>query len=179
MNHIHYDPIMWYEMCVRIDKGRCLRTECSRGQLSSTTTHNAWFKPVCRCISLYDFRQGLTLWICRCVSISKQSTESRALNFLCNLLFCKARPLFWSLNKTKLLPGGSWSFAGDCLDTHLWLQQRRLSPIAKAEHNIDLLCGSFCLRWDFANKDKNPISGHPPRPAGVWEDRKEGVKKTP
>ena len=41
---------------------------------------------------------------------------------------------------------------------HLWLKQRRLSPFAKAELNIDLLCGSFCLRWDFVNKDKHPIS---------------------
>ena len=34
----------------------------------------------------------------------------------------------------------------------------RFSPFAKAEHNIDLLCGSFCLRWDFVNKDKHPIT---------------------
>ena len=106
-------PIMWYEMCVCVqtkgDASGQSVPEVKRVQLSSTITHNAWFKPVYRCIFLYDFLQGRMLWICRCITISKHSTESRALKFLCNLLFCKALPLFLSLNKTRLLQGGSRS----------------------------------------------------------------------
>ena len=100
------------------------------------------------------------------------STRSHTLNLQTYHLIIQQNHAIWSfyaiLCFVKLFPFSYlWiklSYCkvgvGDCCwllrRMYLWLKQRRLSPFAKAELNINLLCGSFCLRWDFVSKDQKP-----------------------
>ena len=105
------------------------------------------------------------------------STRSHTLNLQTYHLIIQQNHAIWSfyaiLCFVKLFPFSYlWiklSYCkvgvGDCCwllrRMYLWLKQRRLSPFAKVELNINLLCGSFCLRWDFVSKEQKPYHNWP------------------
>jgi len=109
-------PLMWYEMCMRTDKGRCL-TQFNRYQLQCTMplqTDSNQFANVSLCLNI---RQSLTLWICRCISLSDIRQSHALWTFYATFCFVNHFP-FSCLNKTKLLQEKSRS-CWSCLDSLL------------------------------------------------------------